>query len=135
MIWDLCSSREKLVQKNFKASKIGSYSMPLQTTLANDYTASINHVTQSPDGKLFGVAYSKSLVQMYSYHGGADIQNHLEIEAHAGSVNDLAFSYPNKILSIVTCGDDKLIKGMIVGIKRLLSAVEVTVDGYAYYCW
>nr|GEW41782.1 topless-related protein 4-like isoform X1 [Tanacetum cinerariifolium] len=110
MIWDLCSSREKLVQKNFKASKIGSYSMPLQTTLANDYTASINRVTWSPDGKLFGVAYSKSLVQIYSYHGGDDIRNHLEIEAHAGSVNDLAFAYPNKILSIVTCGDDKLIK-------------------------
>ncbi|GJZ97892.1 topless-related protein 4-like protein isoform X3 [Tanacetum coccineum] len=109
MIWDL-RSREKLVQKNFKASKIGSYSTALQTTLANDYTASINRVTWSPDGKLFGVAYSKSLVQIYSYHGGDDIRNHLEIEAHAGSVNDLAFAYPNKILSIVTCGDDKLIK-------------------------
>ncbi|GKC55333.1 topless-related protein 4-like protein isoform X1 [Tanacetum coccineum] len=82
----------------------------LMTTLANDYTASINRVTWSPDGKLFGVAYSKSLMQIYSYHGGDDIRNHLEIQAHAGSVNDLAFAYPNKILSIVTCGDDKLIK-------------------------
>nr|GEW04310.1 hypothetical protein [Tanacetum cinerariifolium] len=84
-----------------------------QTTLANDYTASINRVTWSPDGKLFGVAYSKSLVQIYSYHGGDDIRNHLEIEVHAGSVNDLAFGYPNKILSIVTCGDDKLIKEVL----------------------
>ncbi|GKB54703.1 topless-related protein 4-like protein isoform X1 [Tanacetum coccineum] len=48
--------------------------------------------------------------KIYVYHGGDDIRNHLEIEAHAGSVNDLAFAYPNKILSIVTCGDDKLIK-------------------------
>nr|GEY18970.1 topless-related protein 4 isoform X2 [Tanacetum cinerariifolium] len=44
MIWDLCSSRKKLVQKNFKVSKIGSCSMALQTTLADDYTASINRV-------------------------------------------------------------------------------------------
>ncbi|PWA72233.1 WUS-interacting protein 2 [Artemisia annua] len=109
MIWDL-RSREKLVQKNFKVSSLGSYSVNLQTTLANDYTASINRVTWSPDGKLFGVAYSKSVVQIYSYHGGDDIRNHLEIEAHAGSVNDLAFAYPNKILSFVTCGDDTLIK-------------------------
>nr|GEW04309.1 ribonuclease H-like domain-containing protein [Tanacetum cinerariifolium] len=97
--------------------------------------ATLVYCDNSPDGKLFGIAYLKSLVQIYSYHGGDDIRNHLEIEAHAGSVNDLAFSYPNKILSIVTCGDDKLIKGRIVRIKRLLSAVEVTVAGYAYYCW
>lgn len=32
------------------------------------------------------------------------------MDAHAGSVNDLAFAYPNKQLCIVTCGDDKLIK-------------------------
>ncbi|GKD40876.1 topless-related protein 4-like protein isoform X1 [Tanacetum coccineum] len=51
MIWDL-RSREKLIQKNFKDPKIGSYSTALQTTLANDYTASINRVTWSPDGKL-----------------------------------------------------------------------------------
>jgi WD40 repeat protein len=33
-----------------------------------------------------------------------------QIEAHAGSVNDLAFSYPNKQLCVVTCGDDRVIK-------------------------
>ncbi|KAJ1407691.1 WD40/YVTN repeat-like-containing domain superfamily [Sesbania bispinosa] len=33
-----------------------------------------------------------------------------QIDAHVGGVNDLAFSYPNKQLCIVTCGDDKLIK-------------------------
>ncbi|XP_024965488.1 topless-related protein 4-like isoform X2 [Cynara cardunculus var. scolymus] len=97
MIWDL-GSREKLAHKNFKAS------------VTNDYTALINRVTWSPDGTLFGVAYSKHIVQLYSYHGGDDLRNHLEIEAHGGSVNDLAFSYPNKQLCIVTCGDDRLIK-------------------------
>jgi hypothetical protein len=33
-----------------------------------------------------------------------------QIEAHAGSVNDLAFSYPNKQLCFVTCGEDRVIK-------------------------
>ncbi|KAH9618444.1 hypothetical protein KSS87_012024, partial [Heliosperma pusillum] len=56
------------------------------------------------------VAYSKHLVHVYSYHGPNDMKNHLEIEAHAGSVNDLAFSFPNKHISIITCGDDRLIK-------------------------
>ncbi|KVI11648.1 hypothetical protein Ccrd_009937 [Cynara cardunculus var. scolymus] len=117
MIWDL-GSREKLAHKNFKVWDLVVCSMPLQVNIptlfkasvTNDYTALINRVTWSPDGTLFGVAYSKHIVQLYSYHGGDDLRNHLEIEAHGGSVNDLAFSYPNKQLCIVTCGDDRLIK-------------------------
>ncbi|KAF5957371.1 hypothetical protein HYC85_004596 [Camellia sinensis] len=62
MVWDL-SSRERLAVRNFKAS------------LANDYTASINRVILSPDG----VAYSKNIVHIYSYHGGNDVRNHLEV--------------------------------------------------------
>ena len=34
----------------------------------------------------------------------------MQIEAHTGSVSHLAFSYPNKQLSVVTCGDDRIIK-------------------------
>lgn len=34
----------------------------------------------------------------------------MQIEAHAGGVNDIAFAHPNKQLCVVTCGDDKLIK-------------------------
>ncbi|KAL7173475.1 hypothetical protein ACSBR2_032858 [Camellia fascicularis] len=81
-----------------------------QASLVNDYTASINRMIWSPDGTLFGVAYSKNIVHIYSYHGGNHVRNHLEIDAHSGSVNDLAFSYANKQLSIVTCGEDRLIK-------------------------
>ena len=33
-----------------------------------------------------------------------------QIDAHMGGVNDIAFSHPNKSLSIITCGDDKTIK-------------------------
>ena len=34
----------------------------------------------------------------------------MQVDAHIGGVNDLAFAHPNKQLCIVTCGDDKLIK-------------------------
>lgn len=34
----------------------------------------------------------------------------LQIDAHIGGVNDLAFSHPNKQLCVITCGDDKTIK-------------------------
>ncbi|XP_071733588.1 uncharacterized protein [Rutidosis leptorrhynchoides] len=109
MIWEL-GSREKIAHKNFKVWDLGACPMPLQASLTNDISASINRVTWSPDGTLFGVAYSKHIVQIYFYHGGDDLRNHLEIDAHGGSVNDLAFAYPNKQLCIVTCGDDRLIK-------------------------
>ncbi|KAL2513463.1 putative topless-related protein 4-like [Forsythia ovata] len=79
-------------------------------SLANEYTASVNRVMWSPDGTLFGVAYSKHIVHIYAYHGGDDLRNHLEIDAHGGNVSNLAFSNPNKQLCIITCGEDKAIK-------------------------
>ncbi|XAR67781.1 hypothetical protein NMG60_11002680 [Bertholletia excelsa] len=108
-VWEV-SSKEQLGFKNFKVWDLGSRSMTLQASLANEYIVSVNRVMWSPDGTLFGVAYSKHIVHLYSYHGGADIRNHLQIDAHIGNVNDLAFSNPNKQLCIVTCGDDKTIK-------------------------
>ncbi|KAK9060713.1 hypothetical protein SSX86_021419 [Deinandra increscens subsp. villosa] len=151
MIWEL-GIREKLAHKNFKIWDHSTFSMPLQVciialtkinyiwihldsltvdslcqaSLTSDYTASINRVTWSPDGTLFGVAYSKYVVQIYSYHGGDDLRNHLEIEAHVGSVNDLAFSYPDKQLCIVTCGEDRLIKVW----DAATGAKQFTFDGH-----
>ncbi|CAI0542826.1 unnamed protein product [Linum tenue] len=120
MVWEL-GSRERIALKNFKVWDLGACSMGLQASLANDYTASVNRVMWSPDGSLFGIAYSKHIVHIYSYHGGDDIKNHLEIEAHVGSVNDLAFSYPNKQLCVVTCGEDRVIK--LLAISSLLLKV------------
>ena len=34
----------------------------------------------------------------------------MQIDAHVGGVNDIAFSHPNKQVYIITCGDDKVIK-------------------------
>ncbi|XP_039027675.1 topless-related protein 4-like isoform X2 [Hibiscus syriacus] len=109
MVWEV-GSGERIAHKTFKVWDLSSCSMPLQASLAKDCTVSVNRVVWSPDGALFGVAYSKHLVHIFSYHGGDDLRNRLEIEAHVGSVNDLAFSYPNKQLCVVTCGDDRVIK-------------------------
>ncbi|KAJ4708228.1 Topless-related protein [Melia azedarach] len=121
MLWEV-GNRERIAVKNFKVWDLGSCSMPLQASMATDYSPSINRVMWSPDGTLVGVAYSRNLVHLYSYNGGDDLRNHLEIEAHVGSVNDLAFSYPNKQLSVVTCGEDRVIKvwDAITGQKQFI---------------
>ncbi|RVW81011.1 Protein TOPLESS [Vitis vinifera] len=108
-LWEV-GSKQKLVSRNFKVWDIGACSVPLQAALAKDPGVSVNRIIWSPDGSLFGVAYSRHIVQIYSYHGGDDVRQHLEIDAHAGGVNDLAFSHPNKQLCVITCGDDKTIK-------------------------
>ncbi|KEH39610.1 topless-like protein [Medicago truncatula] len=108
-LWEL-GSRERLVLRNFKVWDLSACSMPFQAALVKDPAVSVNRVTWSPDGALFGVAYSRHIVQIYSYHGGDEVRQHLEIDAHVGGVNDLAFSHPNKQLCVITCGDDKTIK-------------------------
>eukprot|EP00262_Sarcandra_glabra_P008603 TRINITY_DN2218_c0_g1_i5.p1 TRINITY_DN2218_c0_g1~~TRINITY_DN2218_c0_g1_i5.p1 ORF type:complete len:1138 (+),score=249.84 TRINITY_DN2218_c0_g1_i5:76-3489(+) len=108
-MWEV-GCRERLVQKTFKVWDLGSCSMNLQASLVKDPLVSVNRIIWSPDGSLFGVAYSRHIVQIYSYHGGDDIRQHLEIDAHVGGVNDLAFAHPHKQLCVITCGDDKTIK-------------------------
>ncbi|KAJ6697805.1 hypothetical protein OIU79_011375 [Salix purpurea] len=83
--------------------------MVLKASIFKDPSVSVKRVLWSPDASLFGVAYSKHMVQLYSYYGGHDIRHHIEIDAHVGSVNDLAFCNPSK-QSVITCGDDKTIK-------------------------
>ncbi|KAL1298046.1 topless-related protein 1 isoform X1 [Arachis hypogaea] len=108
-LWEV-GSRERLVLRNFKVWDLSACSMPFQAALVKDPGVSVNRVIWSPDGALFGVAYSRHIVQIYSYHGGDEVRQHLEIDAHVGGVNDLAFSHPNKQLCVITCGDDKTIK-------------------------
>ncbi|KAE8056337.1 hypothetical protein FH972_013118 [Carpinus fangiana] len=108
-LWEVCSG-EKLVSRHFQVWNIGASSMMLKATLIKDPCVSVKRVAWTLDGSLFGVAYSKHMIQLYGFHGGNDIHQHLEIDAHVGSVNDLAFCYPNKKLCVITCGDDKTIK-------------------------
>ncbi|CAL9194584.1 protein TPR3-like [Musa acuminata AAA Group] len=108
-LWDV-GTRERLIHKNFKVWELGTCSMSLQASLVKDPAVSVNRVIWNPDGSLFGVAYSRHIVQIYSYRGSDDIRQHLEIDAHVGGVNDIAFAHPSKQLSFITCGDDKTIK-------------------------
>ncbi|CAM6106427.1 unnamed protein product [Calypogeia fissa] len=108
-IWEV-GSRERLAQRTFKVWDITSCSVPMQAAIVKDPVVSVNRTVWSPDGNLLGVAFSKYIVHIYSYNGGSDLRQHLEIDAHVGGVNDLAFSHPNKQLCVITCGDDKTIK-------------------------
>ncbi|XVF31428.1 hypothetical protein REPUB_Repub16aG0145200 [Reevesia pubescens] len=108
-LWEL-GMRERLISKPFKIWEMSSCSMPFQALMVNDTPTSVNRVTWSPDGNFVGVAFSKHLIHLYAHPGSNDLIQRLEIDAHVGGVNDLAFARPNKQLYIVTCGDDKLIK-------------------------
>lgn len=108
-LWDV-NAGQKLFARNFKVWNIGACSMLFKTALVRDPGVSVNRVVWSPDGSLLGVAYSKHIVQLYAYHGGSDARQQLEIDAHVGNVNDLAFSAPCNQISVITCGDDKTIK-------------------------
>ncbi|KAF5442396.1 hypothetical protein F2P56_035059 [Juglans regia] len=108
-VWEV-GSRERLAHKPFKVWDLSAASMPLQTALLNDAAISVNRCVWGPDGLMLGVAFSKHIVQIYMYNPTGELRQHLEIDAHVGGVNDIAFAHPNKQLCIVTCGDDKMIK-------------------------
>ncbi|KAK9272579.1 hypothetical protein L1049_002953 [Liquidambar formosana] len=108
-LWEV-GSRERLAHKPFKVWDISTCSMPLQTALLNDAAIAVNRCVWGPDGLILGVAFSKHIVQIYTYNPTGELRQHLEIDAHIGGVNDIAFAHPNKQLCIVTCGDDKTIK-------------------------
>ncbi|KAK6242997.1 hypothetical protein QUC31_009406 [Theobroma cacao] len=108
-LWEL-GMRERLVTKPFKIWEMSTCSLTFQALMVNDTSISVSRVTWSPDGSLAGVAFSKHLTHLYAYPGSNDLIQSLEIDAHVGGVNDLAFTHINKRLCIVTCGDDKLLK-------------------------
>lgn len=108
-LWEV-GIREKLVTKPFRIWDLQSCSLPFQASVAKEAPFSVSRVTWSPDGTFVGAAFTKHLVHLYAYAGPNDLRQHLEIDAHSGGVNDLAFAHPNKQLCVVTCGDDKLIK-------------------------
>lgn len=108
-IWE-SSTRERLALRSFKVLDVSQCSKALQVALVEDPVVPVNRTMWSPDGSLIGVAFAKHIVQVYQYAVGNEPLLRWEIEAHTGSVNDLAFSHPNKQLCVITCGDDKTIK-------------------------
>ncbi|XP_057496722.1 topless-related protein 3-like [Actinidia eriantha] len=108
-LWEV-GMREKLVSKLFKLWEMASSSLSFPASIVKDAAVSVTRVTWSPDGNFIGAAFTKHLVHLYAYTGSNDLRQHLEIDAHNGQVNDLAFAHPNKHLCVVTGGDDKMIK-------------------------
>nr|GME12063.1 topless-related protein 4-like isoform X2 [Ipomoea batatas] len=112
MIWEL-GSKERLSHRSFKVWDLAQCSVALQAAMKNDYTASINRVLWSPDGPLFGIAYSKHIVQIYSYHGGDDLRNHLEVKCMLEVSMILLSPIPtNNSLSLLVGRTDLLRCGM-----------------------
>ncbi|KAJ6397454.1 hypothetical protein OIU77_018463 [Salix suchowensis] len=114
-LWELIS-RERLFSKPFKIWDMAACSLQFQ-----DASISVTRVAWSPDGNFVGAAFNKHLIHLYAYNGPNDLRQHLEIDAHVGGVNDLAFAHPNKQLCVVTCGDDKLIKVWDLKGRRLFN--------------
>ncbi|KAI8019343.1 Protein TOPLESS-RELATED PROTEIN 2 [Camellia lanceoleosa] len=83
--------------------------LDLEKALVKDATISINRCIWGPDASILGVAFSRTLFR-YLLTIAGELRQHLEIDAHVGGVNDIAFAHPNKQLCIVRCGDDKTIK-------------------------
>lgn len=81
-----------------------------QTALAKDAAVSVKRCTWGADGSILGVSFSKHIAQIYAYNPSGELRHHLEIDAHVGSVNDIAFALPDMQPCIVTCGDDMKIK-------------------------
>ncbi|KAM3300470.1 hypothetical protein ACQJBY_041472 [Aegilops geniculata] len=102
--------RERLVSKPFKIWDLQACSTQFQSVVAKDSSMAVNRVAWSPDGHLIGVAFTKHLIHLHAYQHPNETRQVVEIEAHSGGVNDIAFSMPNKQLCVVTCGDDKLIR-------------------------
>lgn len=108
-VWEV-ACRERLAHRTFKVWEVQACSSVFQSALVKDPGMSVNRVLWNPDGNQFGVAYSKHLLHLYNFNGREDLVHHLEIDAHVGGVNDIAFSQPNNKHCVVTCGDDKTIK-------------------------
>jgi WD40 repeat protein len=119
-LWEL-GLRERLVSKPFKIWDISACSLPFQAAMVKDTPISVRRVTWSHDGSFVGVAFTKHLIHIYAYNGSNELAQRMEIDAHIGAVNDLAFAHPNKQLCIVTCGDDKLIKVWDLTGRRLFN--------------
>ncbi|KAG9156020.1 hypothetical protein Leryth_012087 [Lithospermum erythrorhizon] len=118
-LWDVCASK-RLIWINFSDWKFKTTSLSFWEDLEKDLNVSVNRILWSPDGALFGVAYSKNIVQLYSLNSSHHADKQVEIDAHAGNVFDLAFSKRYDKLLIITCGEDKYIQGWdtITGVKQ-----------------
>ncbi|XP_071712277.1 topless-related protein 4-like [Rutidosis leptorrhynchoides] len=108
-LWEI-GSRLRIAHRSFSVWNVRSCSFAFQAFLGNHQPVYVNRVKWSPDGLFMGVAYSMHVVHVFSYHAGQELKDHLEIEAHVGSVSDVAFSTQEQSVLMITCGEDRTIK-------------------------
>ncbi|KAM0948009.1 putative transcription factor WD40-like family [Dioscorea sansibarensis] len=111
-LWEI-GLRDRLVSKPFKLQNIASYSSQFQAAVVKDSSISVTKVSWSPEGNLIGGFAKRNIFLFHVTEERYDASTTLilkQIEAHVGGVNDIAFSHPKERLSVVTCGDDKLIQ-------------------------
>ncbi|KAH9324714.1 hypothetical protein KI387_004892, partial [Taxus chinensis] len=110
IIWDV-GSGEKLAQETFRFWDVSNCTRKMEAALVvSEPAILVNRCIWSPDGEMVGVAFSKNIAHIYSYIGTGELKPQLEIDAHNGSVNDIAFDCYNKKPFVITCGDDRSIK-------------------------
>ncbi|GJS74745.1 topless-related protein 4-like protein isoform X1, partial [Tanacetum coccineum] len=109
----------RVAHKMFIIWDVSTCSQALQDSLMNEIPAFVTRILWSPDGLFLSVAFSKHIVQIYYYLTGHELRNHLEIEAHIGNVNDLAFLNRDHSLYIITCGQNTTVKiwDVVTGVK------------------
>ncbi|KAF3569742.1 hypothetical protein F2Q69_00063302, partial [Brassica cretica] len=136
-LWEV-GSRERLVQKTFKVWDISKCSMPLQAALVKEPVVSVNRVIWSPDGSLFGVAYSRHIVQLYSYHGALDGKIKAWLYDNMGSRVDYdapgrwctTMAYSADGTRLFSCGTSKDGESYIVEWNESEGAVKRTYQGF-----
>ncbi|WOL13548.1 protein TPR3 isoform X2 [Canna indica] len=125
-IWEL-ASKKRIAHREFKVWDHQECSTSLQAALTMETAISVNRVTWNADGKQCAVAYSKHLVHLFTFNSRDELLNHLQIEAHHGGVNDVAFSQPNEKKFVITCGDDKTVK---VVWDAISGVIQYTFEGH-----
>ncbi|WOL13546.1 protein TPR3 isoform X1 [Canna indica] len=124
-LWEV-ASKKRISHREFKLWENIETSTSLQAALAMETPMSVNRVRWSDDGHKCAIAYSKHLVHLYTYNIHGELANHLQIEAHLGGVNDVAFSQPNEHRYVITCGDDKSIKVW----NAITGVLQYTLEGH-----
>ncbi|GJT96790.1 protein TPR2 [Tanacetum coccineum] len=90
------------------------YTFPIQglpkETVCHGAVNPVRCLRWTSDGLYLGVGFKKHVFQLLSFEVTAGFQIKIEIEAHRGSVNDIAYYTRNHSLYIVTCGEDGFVK-------------------------
>ncbi|XP_078434673.1 topless-related protein 2-like [Wolffia australiana] len=106
-LWEI-ALRERLVSIPFNLSPPSVLSFLCQADILYGSPISVTKVVWNAEGDLAGVAFSRHIIRLYSYQEPNVFLKTLEMQAHVGRVNDIAFSHLNEQACVISCGDDKL---------------------------